>query len=44
MRCYCCTNEITPKNKSKEHIIPDALGGLSSTSNQYPTVVETRRL
>ena len=33
MTCYYCANEITPENKSKEHIIPDALGGRLSSSN-----------
>jgi len=27
MKCYLCSNEITEKNKTKEHIIPNALGG-----------------
>lgn len=27
MNCYCCPETLTEKNKSKEHIIPNSLGG-----------------
>ena len=27
MFCYACGKEITPSNRSDEHIIPNAIGG-----------------
>jgi hypothetical protein len=31
--CYCCKNELTTQNKSKEHIVPAFLGGTLTSTN-----------